>query len=328
MATFMDKVEDRLNNPTALVYINGRALLCFSKINNQAEVGFLELDECHELFVTIYKPDGNPIPELLKPVKKITVNSNHSGRGALYYSSDSDDEDDWDNEDFRHVLDFDDIHKAFTPGPLGRVKIRGGNTYLARLFIKNATFFTAKLSRSKGRVFAVSGGSPGGLPYRKIGKIIGAQIDDSEVKIDIEFKDGTDDEIMLQKTNKPYKIMFRYKCIEERAGKETDFEKFYGVLQSPLPPGHRELDFEYDVDEPIERIEPEEKLLELFGLVKLSDLDELLERKDSKFMELIANTPALEKMLRNILLATEACQAGTKSECPDNLRGNEPPVPC
>jgi hypothetical protein len=313
MATFMNTVDERPNNPTALVYINGRALLCFSRANSQAEVGFLKIDECHELFVTIYRPGHDPIPDLLKPVKEITINSSRSGLGSLYYSVDSNNEADWDDEDFRHVLDFDEIHKIFTPGIMGRVKIKTGNSYLAELFINDATFFTATLSRNRGRIFAISGGLPSQPPLRRIGKIIGAQIDDEVVDIHIKFKDDSEQKITLQKENTPYEIMFRYKCATEIEGKSTDFEKFYNVLR--LPPNHKELDFEYETIEPIEPIQRERDLLQLFS------------RKDAKLMSLIEKKPDLLKLLENIIAATEACQAATKSECPSNLRGTEPTLP-
>ena len=310
MATFMETTEVKPNNhaATATLFVNGRALLCFSKKNERAEVGFLKIRR-HDLLFTIYNASCDPVfgtPFDLSPRTIIAVNSNNNGLGKLYYPPLETSID----EDFRHLLDLDRIHKWFDFDE--RLNIKNDNDYLAELYIKNGIFFNAALSTRIGRVFPIGDPRQTVIRPRRIGKVIGTELNDDLVIIEISGKEP----IHLRREEGPFSIVIRYKCINERPSIATDFQEFYSALKEFPSRKHDRCDLEYDdVEQPYKH--PCEKPLPARF------------EKDENFRESVIKNESFQKLLDSIILAEEACQAVTKTECPENLVGDPeqcPPV--
>jgi hypothetical protein len=301
--------RDRLINPTATIYINGRAILCFSVQDNCAEAGFLAIDN-HELSFTIYDRECNPVhgtPITPSPGSSVIINSNHPGLGELYLPNPSN------AADFEHLLDIDTLHTYFNRQ---RVTIDPDYSFIGEFYINNARFFNAALSTQIGRVFPYQG-NPHTQPVtfpRRIGKVIGAEIADQQIQILI---NGSSITLNRSDSGAPYRIVIRHKCTNETSGRDSDFERFYDALKRPSTPIlHPKLDLEYELSEPTEPHLCEQVLLNRFD-----------DEKDIDFKRQVEKNDLLERLVICIRSASEACQAATKTECPENLRGL-PDAPC
>lgn len=298
MTTFMNTTGTRPPNPTATVFINGLALLCFSVKNDRAEVGFLKVRE-HPLLLTIYDSNCNPVFGTPFEIKSgaISVNSGGRGIGTVYQPGISE------AEDFRYLLDFDRIHKVFDDE---RLSINPKAEYLAKLYVKNGMFFNAALSSQDGVIFYKDsrGDMVQALPSQRVGKVIGAYIDDDEVTIDITDKEP----ITLRKAESRYSVVIRYKCVNNNPHIQTDFDKFYKVLELPSEK-HKITDLQYAETE-IPYQHPCERNLSYQC------------KHNEKFREMAAKNEAMQKLLDGIvILAEEACQGGDLAGYPRNLEG-------
>lgn len=302
MNTFMDTVDQMLEEKTARVIINGLAILCFSNSYERAEVGFLQVKD-HPLTLTIYDKDCNMVkvtPDL-QDGTTIDINPDKSGLGALYCPTDGDEPENSDKHDFRHLLNLDKLHAEFFPP--GKIGIKPESTFLATLYLRNAVFFNALKSKNKAMIFSLASRK---RHLDKIGKVIGADLNDDEVVIKINSETF---HTLTKDAGYPYTVIIRYKC-EGKANKETDFQEFHRVLSSP--PEHR-LDLSYNDVEPAESGECEKMLLQAFTENKLR-----LEGEDEK---------AVTQLIENLRSAEEACQGAVKPECPSNLFGEPEPCP-
>lgn len=309
MKTFMETINGVAVNPTAHVYINGLAILCFSKRFNRAEVGFLQVKD-HPLLFTIYDKNCEPkfgTPLVLHSGTTIKINHNNPGLGKLYTPDDGDEPNNSDNRDFRHLLNIDKLHDEIFNS--NRVEIKP-NFYLAKLYLSNGIFFCAERSKHKAKIINARV-RPGRPPIRKplprVGRVIGTDIFSNEILIDISSL--SQPLPPLKREDGPYKVVIRYKC-NRTSSIKTDFEKFYNVLE--LPTNHEALDLEFDDKEPIELLDCEKHFLEAFNEEKFGA------DSDSKRIFSLFH--------KNLLRAEEACQAAVKPLCPGNLQGI--PEPC
>jgi hypothetical protein len=291
-------------DPTVRVIINGLALLCFSKKNNgRAEVGFLKTATPHPLLFTIYDRSCTDVtsqflqlpglPELPDGAD-ITVNSKHPGLGQLYTPDTTPKPKESDDEDFRHLLNLDEMHfKVFGHR---NVQIKADSTYLAKLFISNGTFYNAKRSTNPAKI-RNRNGPPEDFP--KVGKVIGANIMDTQVFVTV----NTDSFDLSRGANSPYTIILRYKC-EHGPSAETDFERFHNVLNLPA---RDVLDVFYGTTEPADRVGCEVHFEKAFDEKKLS--------------EKALRDKGVKQLIRAFRRSEEACQTSMKPECPGNLLG-------
>lgn len=290
METFMKIESQRKVHPTAKVIINGLAILCFSRRNDRAEVGFLSVQD-HPLLLTVYGPDCQPIaptPLEINSGTGIKISNGKPGIGAVYQTSaDADD-------NFGNMLNFDELHSASSSAVLG-IK---PNPYFAKLYLNNGLFYTEARSVQKGSIFPEN--KPD-TPIRtgiRIGKVIGAEIEGETITIDISSQLKP---ITLEKAGGPYTIIIRYKCCETGAT-YTDMEDFHKVFD--LPPGQPILDLEYEAKE-----EP-----------YLHNCEKVLNKKGEFNKEMEVDTTT-RKLLDNFKKAAEACESGIAPKYPRNLEG-------
>jgi hypothetical protein len=306
---FMRRVTEpppKDQNPTARVIINGLGLLCFSKRHGgRAEVGFLETASHHPLVITIYDRFCEIYRNFppLRNEAEISVNSNHPGLGQLYTPDLTERPQSSDNEDFRHLLNLDEMHRTI----FGRqnVQIKRNSTYLAKLFISNATFYNAQRSRNAARIRHRERFGRRVTNFPRIGKVIGANIMDTQILVRVNSEEFT----LINDARSPYTISIRYKCLsDERA--ETDFERFHNVLALDQDDV---LDIFYGRAEPRHKLPCEDKFERDFEGQRLS--------------EEAYRSEGLAQLFESLKRAEEACQTSTKPECPGNLLGEPETCP-
>lgn len=298
MSAFVETVRTKFDEPTARVIINGLAILCFSKTFNRAEVGFLNVEN-HPLFFTVYGPDCLPVagtPAKVNSGTGIKINAAVRGMGTLYYPADKND------DDFRHLINLDELHRGFGGGRLGLKP----NTYVAKLYLNNGRFYTAARSRRGGDIFPVDARDRPVKIGHRVGKVIGAELNEETVVIEISSRP---EPIVLRKADGPFTVIIRYKC-ECGPAMETDMERFYEVLD--LPPGHKKLDLVYEDLEDAHLHPCETSLLSAF-------------EKGDEFAERMKVDEATEKLIGNLIRAREACETSTVPDFPRNLEGVQEP---
>jgi len=302
MSSFMERINKtrptRAAEPTARIFINGLAILCFSQHFNRAEVGFLNVSD-HPLLFNIY--DKRCVPILPNPAgieifsgTGININSepDHAGLGYLYYPNPTND------NDFRRLINIDQLHAEFFD--TDRVKIKP-NPFFAKMYINNGIFFNAELSKKESKFYTSSKEKE----KERVGKVIGADIEDASIKIVLSSDINNPITLTNSAGRHPYRIVIRYKC-ERVASDKTDFERFYDVLTLPSTK-HKKLKHKYkDIEEP-EPLMCEEQFIKMF-------------REDPQFKEKVKNNELLGKLARNADRAREACEGSTKPDCPENLQ--------
>lgn len=210
----------------AFINIDGLALLCFSEMNNRAEVGFLNIeDPQHPLLIWI---DGIADPIEIPKGGTIVINSNHFGIGSQFRSA-------GDDRDFGLLIDLDAVHGM-------PVSVVNSDKFYARLFVNDATFFTAVKSTFPARLVEIGASSE--KQMGQIGKVTGAYIYDGDVDLVI---DGVP--VDLSSISRPYRIEIKYQCLqgEPTPTPGSDYRFIYDV--AGVPDGRR-YDLIYDGNEP------------------------------------------------------------------------------
>ncbi|HEX8638076.1 MAG TPA: hypothetical protein VF692_08445 [Pyrinomonadaceae bacterium] len=195
------------SEPTAKLIIKGLPFLVFSRKNNRAELGFLDVEE-HDLLIYI---NEDLIPIKINRGSTIEINPHNPGIGKVFRRP-------GDDHDFGLVIDLNKHHT-------GPIKIRKPYNYFAKMYINSATFYTKVKSIFDAELQQINGNVKKRLS--KVGKVGGANIYDKNFAILIDGKP-----LNLTAYEAPYEITVQYQCPIKTATRESDFHHIYDTVET------------------------------------------------------------------------------------------------
>lgn len=194
------------SEPKAKLIIHGLPFLVFSRKNNRAELGFLDVEE-HDLLIYI---NDNKAPIKINKGSTIKINSKNHGIGQVFRKP-------GDDRDFGLIVDLKKHH-------IGPVKVKKSYKFYAKMYINNATFYTEEKSVFEAELRQTNGNLK--IPLSKIGKVGGVNIYDENFDILID-----DEPIDLSAYESPYEITIQYQCPIRIASRESDFKHIYDAVE-------------------------------------------------------------------------------------------------
>lgn len=178
-------------NALARIYVTGLSLLCFNPKNDWAEIGFARPH--HDLLkMSIFRNGCEPFWSSTDNFAHsmnnvgITINNSKTGQALRYENSLAD------NEDFGHMPDLAKLHNLdkFT-------HYMNPGFFSARVDIREATFYTFKMSEKKAWLHEIYDSPPPPsriIADKEIGRILGADIFSNlheSIEIEIKYREGT-----------------------------------------------------------------------------------------------------------------------------------------
>jgi len=277
------------NNPQLKLCLSGLGVLCFSKDNNRAEIGYLHLDEHDAMICMLDSKDNYLIPlDTSFRGKSLEVITPQKGMGECYFKEGQ-------AESFASMLDLSEIYGE-------EAEFKNNVNFQSKIFIDDAVFFTEPKSVISVEPFDVKN------PHTKLPPMdagTGLWAHTKSRNITVKFN-GND---IPLKPDETYDIRIWSRC---PGSGESDFKYFYNILQNA---GNTQ----YNLGEP-------ENGAAWFTEYQLREFEMLAKRLNEFFVMKTASggenqADLIEKLryLIDILCAPKPCISVTFANKPRNL---------
>lgn len=207
----INPVANLPQSPRFDIIISGLCAVCFSEKNQRAEIGFLNVEN-HNFELRVYEEGlRKPIYDLvLNKNSEIKINADSKGMGFSYCPDDENSKD-----DFRQMID---LHKIYDEN----LRFNVGAEFFSKMYISDAVFYTYCLSRYPVTWFWDEEGETQTRTGNRIGKVLGAKIENPRSGIEINTKPL--DKISPENN---YLIEIRFRCDEDNS---QDLLLIYDVI--------------------------------------------------------------------------------------------------
>jgi hypothetical protein len=233
------------SSATALVRFTGLGIICFNDDAQRGEIAVIR-DDKHQLSVKLQQPvyqnqGGNDVivyqdiaiyEQLAEEGVEIEIAASGSPSVEgyeLYQSGEFDRLGDADVNDFRWIVNIDDLHPAATLAPTGEPPFP-----LTKIRIGNGAFYTHKLDTEL--AFEIVGmdahGNPGEpATFGNVAETIGVKLDGDQVDVTILTAAGRQTHSLERVEGLPFRIEIKNMDYNENAA-YSDMPDYYGYLAS------------------------------------------------------------------------------------------------
>jgi hypothetical protein len=234
------------SSATVLVRFTGLGIVCFNSERQRGEVAAVR-DQNHELSISIQQPafvddaaqdvityqDIATYTQL--PKEGVSVEIKAVGPSAvpgyeIYQSGDFDRQGSADPNDFRWLVNLNELHAGGTLVPTG------GDRYpLTKIYIGNGLFYTHKLDQNLlfERVEKDAAGVAGQREtFGNVGETMGVKIDGEEVAITIRIGDREETHTLKRIDGLPFRIQIKNMDYRDNAV-YSDMADYYKYMSSP-----------------------------------------------------------------------------------------------
>jgi len=218
--TFPIRTNTFPENPKVKICLRGLGVLCFSKDNNRAEIGYVDITK-HDAKICMSDSKGNYLihPSTSLRGSRLEITTPDKGMGKCYFKGQE-------NENFDSMLDLSEVYGE-------EAEFNGDDRFQSKIFIDDAVFFTVPESIISVEPVNVDDHTSR-LPRKTAGTGLWAYTGGENVAVSFNGKN-----IPLE-AGETYEIRIWSNCPGDG---ESDFKYYYDILKNAGP-------IRYNLEEP------------------------------------------------------------------------------